>query len=854
MTLSKPQVKCEDDSGFQEETVSNSSDFEKSGNGDKQDEKPTTRIKLGRGKQSIVLEFEDDAGRNFEATVDISDICIKFKGFVQQFDGKNSHGKKVDVDTSSQDSKHSDETTATDKSKGSSEVDRFSDTKPLTIPPSRVEELKRVLTFPQVLKSPLKDTNKIPEKHTETIKNCVDKLKVNFQYSKVNNSEDEKENKVYDTSLAKSMASNKNPDDTKLDFAAVNKKLNEEEEWLVKSSKQLKDLSNLIGNSKNKKEDLINSDKSSKNHSSPKIEVEKASNDPTLNVLKQAPKCSIDPIPSWEEFSKELSHNQKLFTLGKSKKIQTVNKKSSVTPFNSTFEIPKENSTSPFNSKCPNEKILPRSSSSVASRTMSLPKYEKPISALPAAAKSTGEKVVPSAISADFDRNENSLKSITKPTQEKSIGQDARITSDECQNLTDSAEKLVKEKDEVKCTDFSTKSIENEAASIIDSVAKPTSEQEPITNPGGLDKDIETVSKHETISLAQKSTVRSISDLSQKDSTSKLKSEIATQKLDLVNETSNVKETKVSSSDYSTSSPPDSKLSIPLEAKISCRTIKVESEVKCVNEKLQGRSSQLVENLRSERASSAEISIEQKPVVREVQSSQKSTHDGSSELRNLSHDQSSSKVTNETAKRVTLDATPKPIEQKPIASVKGCPRRNVTNERSSEPSPQPPLQPPSQPSRPNVTASSTSNDDHSSVRRRTDYESDLYGGGLFESLLRDLQFSSPVSRLSSLARTDIFEENYREPVLNISGIGRTKKFNAFMQCPGGKRPVTDLPGVGDKGGQRLRALGFETAGKLHQQYLRFGRDKSVFQSWLWTAAGLNRRWSSQCFDALELMD
>lgn len=78
----------------------------------------------------------------------------------------------------------------------------------------------------------------------------------------------------------------------------------------------------------------------------------------------------------------------------------------------------------------------------------------------------------------------------------------------------------------------------------------------------------------------------------------------------------------------------------------------------------------------------------------------------------------------------------------------------------------------------------------------------------------------------------------------------SQKHRDFVTEPIGEKLVTDLPGIGEKLGERLEAKGFEKAYTVLGQFLLLRRDEELFKEWLKEACGANAKQAGDCYTAL----
>jgi len=78
----------------------------------------------------------------------------------------------------------------------------------------------------------------------------------------------------------------------------------------------------------------------------------------------------------------------------------------------------------------------------------------------------------------------------------------------------------------------------------------------------------------------------------------------------------------------------------------------------------------------------------------------------------------------------------------------------------------------------------------------------------------------------------------------------TQKHRRFVAEPMGEKPVTELAGIGEALGGRLREKGFDKAYMLLGQFLLLKKDPDLFTMWLKEASGANSKHASDCFNCL----
>ncbi|XP_054270005.1 barrier-to-autointegration factor-like [Macrosteles quadrilineatus] len=78
----------------------------------------------------------------------------------------------------------------------------------------------------------------------------------------------------------------------------------------------------------------------------------------------------------------------------------------------------------------------------------------------------------------------------------------------------------------------------------------------------------------------------------------------------------------------------------------------------------------------------------------------------------------------------------------------------------------------------------------------------------------------------------------------------TKKHRRFVSEPMGDKDVTELPGIGEVLGGRLRDEGYCEASQVLAQFLRLNKDKAAFQRWLKCVCDANCKQCEDCYRAL----
>uniref|UniRef100_A0A023GEB6 Barrier-to-autointegration factor-like protein n=1 Tax=Amblyomma triste TaxID=251400 RepID=A0A023GEB6_AMBTT len=78
----------------------------------------------------------------------------------------------------------------------------------------------------------------------------------------------------------------------------------------------------------------------------------------------------------------------------------------------------------------------------------------------------------------------------------------------------------------------------------------------------------------------------------------------------------------------------------------------------------------------------------------------------------------------------------------------------------------------------------------------------------------------------------------------------SQKHRNFISEPMGEKDVTDLAGIGDVLGKRLKDKGFDKAYVVLGQFLVMKKNKDVFTSWLKGITGANSKQAEECYRCL----
>lgn len=79
----------------------------------------------------------------------------------------------------------------------------------------------------------------------------------------------------------------------------------------------------------------------------------------------------------------------------------------------------------------------------------------------------------------------------------------------------------------------------------------------------------------------------------------------------------------------------------------------------------------------------------------------------------------------------------------------------------------------------------------------------------------------------------------------------SQKHRNFVAEPMGEKPVTELAGIGDVLGGRLKEAGFDYAYVVLGQYLVLKKDEELFKSWLHDTSAANSKQQNDCFQCLK---
>ena len=90
------------------------------------------------------------------------------------------------------------------------------------------------------------------------------------------------------------------------------------------------------------------------------------------------------------------------------------------------------------------------------------------------------------------------------------------------------------------------------------------------------------------------------------------------------------------------------------------------------------------------------------------------------------------------------------------------------------------------------------------------------------------------------------------PNKRIIGSSTSQKHRNFVSDPilRGK-DVTELGGIGEVLGGRLKEIGFGTAYDVLQKFLSFKKDREKFMDWLKDECGANKKQGGDCYNCLK---
>ncbi|KAH7974519.1 hypothetical protein HPB49_016384 [Dermacentor silvarum] len=78
----------------------------------------------------------------------------------------------------------------------------------------------------------------------------------------------------------------------------------------------------------------------------------------------------------------------------------------------------------------------------------------------------------------------------------------------------------------------------------------------------------------------------------------------------------------------------------------------------------------------------------------------------------------------------------------------------------------------------------------------------------------------------------------------------SQKHRNFVSEPMGEKDVTDLAGIGDVLGKRLKNKAFDKAYVVLGQFLVMKKNKQMFESWLKSTCDANSKQAGDCYQCL----
>jgi len=79
----------------------------------------------------------------------------------------------------------------------------------------------------------------------------------------------------------------------------------------------------------------------------------------------------------------------------------------------------------------------------------------------------------------------------------------------------------------------------------------------------------------------------------------------------------------------------------------------------------------------------------------------------------------------------------------------------------------------------------------------------------------------------------------------------SQKHSNFVAEPMGDKPVTDLAGIGEVLGERLKKEGYDKAYVVLGQFLLLKKNQEDFQDWLKDLTQANSKQSGDCYQCLK---
>lgn len=79
----------------------------------------------------------------------------------------------------------------------------------------------------------------------------------------------------------------------------------------------------------------------------------------------------------------------------------------------------------------------------------------------------------------------------------------------------------------------------------------------------------------------------------------------------------------------------------------------------------------------------------------------------------------------------------------------------------------------------------------------------------------------------------------------------SQKHKNFVSEPMGEKPVTELAGIGEVLGGKLKDKGFDFAYVVLGQFLLLKKDEEMFREWLKDLVNANKKQSLDCYTCLK---
>ena len=79
----------------------------------------------------------------------------------------------------------------------------------------------------------------------------------------------------------------------------------------------------------------------------------------------------------------------------------------------------------------------------------------------------------------------------------------------------------------------------------------------------------------------------------------------------------------------------------------------------------------------------------------------------------------------------------------------------------------------------------------------------------------------------------------------------SQKHRNFVSEPMGEKPVTDLAGIGEVLGGKLKEKGYDKAYVVLGQFLVLRKDQEMFMDWIKDECGANKKQGGDCYHCLK---